>query len=426
MAPIITSKPSLKFAGKPLIRHQINAAQQAGLSRFVIVANKDNIADLKTAVAGLREVKIEFAIQEKPAGMADAILAASNLLPDEPFILCGSDDIVESAAFSRLTGEYEKTNDCFGYVTAFQVLNYFPGGYLVIDGTGKICRIVEKPRRGEEPSKFLNIVLHLFSHPQKLFDYLMKAETDTDDSYERILDRIIQDGNPMRAIEYKGTWQTIKYPWHILEAMDLFLKPLKRQISPSAQISDKAVIDGNVVIEDNVSVLEGAIIRGPTYIGRNSIIGNNVLIRQANLGDNCVIGFSTEIKHSWIGDRCWFHSNYIGDSIIEDDCSFGAGTVTANLRLDNTRIKVTVGDEEIETGHDKLGSFVGKGSRFGIHVSLLPGVRVGAGSLVGAHVCLPNDLPSGTMALAESRYRALPYQADINDDRRYLFGKPGE
>jgi NDP-sugar pyrophosphorylase family protein len=214
---------------------------------------------------------------------------------------------------------------------------------------------VEKPRRGEEPSNFINIVLHLFNHPQKLFDYLTKAETDADDSYERILDRIIQDGNRIRAVEYKGTWQTIKYPWHILEAMDLFLKPVKRQISPSAQISDKAVIDGNVVIEDNVSVLEGAIIRGPTYIGRNSIIGNNVLIRQANLGDNCVIGFSTEIKHSWIGNRCWFHSNYIGDSVIEDDCSFGAGTVTANLRLDNTRIKVTVGDEEIETGHDKQG-----------------------------------------------------------------------
>ena len=421
MTPIVTSKPLLEFAGKPIIRHQIKAAQQAGLDQFVIVANKNNFVDLKTAVKGLHKVKMEFAIQEKPKGMADAILTASNLLSDEPFILFGSDDIVESAAFSRLINAYEKTNDCFGYITTFQVLNYFPGGYLVIDGNGEIQHIVEKPRRGEEPSKFINIVLHLFNHPQRLFDYLRRTETDADDSYEKTLDRLIQEGNRTRAVEYKGTWQTIKYPWHILEAMDFLLKPLKRQISPSAQISDRALIDGNVVIEDNVSVLEGAIIRGPTYIGRNSIIGNNVLIRQANLGDNCVIGFNTEIKHSWIGNRCWFHSNYIGDSVIEDDCSFGAGTVTANLRLDNTGIKVIVGDDKIETGNDKLGAFVGKGSRFGIHDSLLPGIKVGAGSLVGAHVYLTNNLPSGTMALAESKYRVLPYRADIDDDKQKLF-----
>jgi NDP-sugar pyrophosphorylase family protein len=241
--------------------------------------------------------------------------------------------------------------------------------------------------------------------------------------YEKTLNRIIQDGNRIKAVEYKGIWQAIKYPWHILEAMNYFLKPIKTHIAASAQISDKAVIGSNVVIEGNVQVLEGAIIRGPTYIGHNSIIGNNVLVRNSNIGADCVIGFNTEIKHSWIGDRCWFHSNYIGDSVIEDDCSFGAGTITANLRLDNTKIKVTVGEEKIATGHDKLGSFVGKGSRFGIHASILPGIRVGAGSLVGAHVYLTDDLPAEMMALAEPKYRVLPYRTDVDDNKQELLGR---
>ncbi len=412
MAPIVTSKPLLKFTGKPLIRYQIEMAQQAGLKQFVIVANKDNLAGLKRAVATLRGVKIEFAIQKKPAGMADAILAAGKLLSDEPVILCSADDIIELAAFSRLIKEYETDSKYFGYLTAYRIKSYFPGGYLVINTKKEIRHIVEKPRPGKQPSNFVNIVLHLFNQPQILLDYLKRGKKSTDDKYERVLDRIIKDGNRIKAVEYKGTWQSIKYPWHILEAMDLFLKPIKKHIAESARISDKAVIDGNVIIEDNVQVLEGAVIRGPAYIGRNSIIGNNTLVRESNIGTDCVIGFNTEIKHSWIGDRCWFHSNYIGDSVIEDDCSFGAGTVTANLRLDNAPIKITVGGDDIETGHRKLGSFVGKGAHFGIHGSLLPGIRIGAGSVVGAHVYLSNDLPPNSMALAEPNYRALHYRAD--------------
>jgi len=67
-------------------------------------------------------------------------------------------------------------------------------------------------------------------------------------------------------------------------------------------------------------VLENAVIRGPVYIGANSIIGNNALVRDhSHIGSNSVIGYSTEVKHSYIGDNCWFHSNYIGDSIVDNN-----------------------------------------------------------------------------------------------------------
>ena len=87
-------------------------------------------------------------------------------------------------------------------------------------------------------------------------------------------------------------------------------------------------------------------IKGPCYIGRGSIIGNGALIRDfAHLGKRCVVGFGTEIKHSYIGNDCWFHMNYIGDSVVGSRCSFGAGTVTANLRFDEGEVMVKVADE---------------------------------------------------------------------------------
>lgn len=417
MSPIMRDKSLLKFVGKPLIAHQIDRAKEAGLNHFVIVANPDNLADLKSALADIPDVDTDFAVQEKPLGMANALMAASASLSHEPFILVNPDDIFDASAYAYLLSEYDKNSGYSGYIVAYHTQDYFPGGYLVVNEDNKISHIIEKPPRGEEPSNLVNIVIHLHNEPKKLLDYLAKT-TSADDVYEKALDQMIQDGFSLKAVVYAGPWQAIKYPWHILNAMDYFLNRLMRQISPLAQISDKAVVDGNVTIENNVKVFEGAVIRGPSYIGRNSVIGNSVLLRNSMIGDNCVIGYGTEVKHSYIGDRCWFHSNYIGDSVIDDDCSFGAGTVLANLRLDEANISIEVDSDKVDTGYNKLGAIVGRGCQTGINASLMPGIRLGPNSFVGAQVCLAHDLEAGKKAIAEPRYRVLPNETKLVPKKR--------
>ena len=424
MVPITKDKTLLNFCGKPLIIHQINTAKEAGLNQFVVIANPDNIADLKQTIAGIKDINIDFALQQKPSGMADALLSAADLLISEPFILVNSNDIFEASAYIQLLSEYQRHSDYFGYLVARQVQDYFPGGYLAINKNSEIHHIVEKPPKGKEPSNLINIVVHLHTHPKKLLDYLTKTISTSDDAYEKALDQIIHDGNKMKAVIYSGVWQAIKYPWHILDAMDYFLGQVTQQISPEAQISEKAIVDGDVIIEQKSKVLEGAIIRGPSYIGQNSIIGNGVLVRNSIIGADCVIGYGTEIKHSYIGDRCWFHSNYIGDSVIEGDCAFGAGTVTANFRLDEANISLKLGDDKIDTGRDKLGALVGKGCRIGINASLMPGVQVGPNSFVGSQICLTHNLEVDKMALAEPQYRVSPNKIELVDSKRQeLFKK---
>jgi bifunctional UDP-N-acetylglucosamine pyrophosphorylase/glucosamine-1-phosphate N-acetyltransferase len=117
-----------------------------------------------------------------------------------------------------------------------------------------------------------------------------------------------------------------------------------------------------------------------------------------------VVGFSSEIKHSYIANNCWFHSNYIGDSIISNNCSFGAGTVTGNLRFDNENIKVNVKGEKIDTKLDKLGAIIGEDSKIGINASLMPGVKIGPNSIVGPHVTLKEDLEPNTIIFVKQEH----------------------
>lgn len=400
MLPLSEDKFLLKFLGRTLLHHQVERARKAGLNEFLLIGNPGNIDKIKAVAADIAGAEFAFAVQEKPRGMANALEAARGMLPDEPVIVVNPNDVFESQVYTSVMERCRK-GPARSYLLAYEVEEYFPGGYLVVDDDGKVSGIVEKPGRGNQPSNLVNIVVHLHTRPGELLEHIASAAASADDVYEQAISNMIAEGHRVEAVRYNGFWKAIKYPWDIFAVMEYFLKGMEGNIPPGASISPTAVIEGEVLMEEGVRVLENAVIRGPCYIGRGSVIGNNALVRGgSHIGEGCVVGYGTEMKHCYIGDRCWFHRNYLGDSIVGSDCSLGAGTVTANVRLDGGNIRVKVGGESIDTGRDYLGALIGNGVRTGINVSLMPGVRIGAGCLVSPHLCLTEDLAAGKKALA--------------------------
>jgi len=301
----------------------------------------------------------------------------------------------------------------------YQVKDYFPGGYLVVDSKSELKLIIEKPERGKEPSNLVNILVHLHTDPKRLLEYTEATKTSRDDVYECALDAMIKDKHRIKVVPHPGFWAPIKYPWHIFPVVRRFLDQSQEYISPSAHISEKAIIKGKVIISDNVKVFENAVIRGPAYIGPDSIIGNNSLVRDySHIGAHCVVGYSTEVKGSYIGDGCWFHMSYIGDSIIGESCSFGAATILSNFRFDERNISVKIEGKSIDSGLDKLGAIVGDNSKTGVNVSVIPGIKIGPNSIVGSHVCLTEDLEPDTIILAEGVHKTIKSKLPVDEERR--------
>ncbi|MCX6000179.1 MAG: sugar phosphate nucleotidyltransferase, partial [Chloroflexi bacterium] len=416
MFPLREDKVLLKFLGKPLLWYQMERAREAGLRQFVIVANPDNAERIEHVAREVPNVDVRYAIQEQPLGIADAVLKAEPLLGKE-VVIVNPNDVFDGSAYAKLI--QERGNGAVSCVLGYRVAEHFPGGYLVVDPEGNLQQIVEKPPRGREPSDLVNILVHFHSDVGKLLAYAKATRSVDDDVYERALDSMVKDGNRITVVPYTDFWSAIKYPWHIFKIVRYFLDRAKPAISATARVSSKATIEGKVIIEDNVRVLENAVIRGPAYIGSNTIIGNNVLVREySHIGADCVVGYSTEVKSSYVGDRCWFHSSYIGDSVVADGCSFGAGTVLANYRFDEKSILVRVGNEDVDTGLDKLGAMVGENSKTGVNTSVLPGIRIGSNSFVGPHVCLTKDLESNRMVLPEPQYRVLPKDIELDEKKK--------
>lgn len=419
MLPLTEDKFLLKFLGKTLLEHQIEVAKEAGLSEFVIVGNTENINTIKEVVANIARIKVSLAIQEQPLGIANALESARQFLDGE-IIVVNPNDVFECSAYNTLL-EAHRGNTANSYILGYEVSDYFPGGYLVVGEEGELTSIIEKPKRGQEPSNLVNVLIHLHTEPKRLLEYVARVQTDRDDVYECALDAVARDTRRIRVVPYAGPWNAIKYPWHIFNVVRHFLDQSSAHISPSAHISERAVIDGKVIIDDNVRVFENAVIRGPVYIGPNSVIGTNSLLRDySHIGAECVVGFSTEIKGSYVSDRCWFHMNYVGDCIIGEGCSFGANTVFANWRFDEKNISVKIGGESIDSGLDKFGAIVGDNCKTGINVSVMPGVRIGPNSIVGSHVCLTGDLGPDKMAVSDSAQKIIRnmFKADTERARK--------
>ena len=398
----LKEKTFFPIMGKPLLYHSLDRLKKAGIDEFLIVHTKANEKLVDDFIKVYPQLKIIKALQTDNRSMAGAILSVGQIIKNRPVMFVGPEEVYDDDLPEMVVKSLSDSTEAL--MVGYEVDHYVPAGYLQIED-GLIKSIVEKPGAGKEPSNLVEFVLHYYRNPGKLTDKLKTFEGEEDDLHEKAVDQLMKEGEKYNFYHYKGYWGQVKYPWSILEISDYYLSKLDHQLmDPTVKISPKAFVSGPVILGPNVKIMAGATVTGPCFIGENTIIGTNAMVRNSMVGNDSVIGFSTEITRSYIGNNCWFHSNYIGDSVISQNASFGAGAVTGNLRLDESEISSKVGEVKIKTGRNKLGAIIGKNVRVGVNASLMPGVKIGENSIVGAGVVLNQDLPENKFCKLEQQY----------------------
>ena len=382
MRPLTYTKPKvmLPIANKPILHHLIQNLISAGIDEIILVVGykEETIRNYFGRKFGSAEIM--YVRQSKQLGTADALLAAEHLL-DEQFIMLNGDAIVFDRDLRKMVREKNS-------LAVKRVEN--PSDFGVVEiADGRIRRILEKPAR--PPSNLINAGIYHFT--REIVEYLKKTPLSERGEYE-ITDTItmaIEGGMEFKAVEIED-WIDVGYPWDMLRANQTLLSDIAGRID--GVVEEGAVIKGKVTVGEGSEIMSGSYIVGPVVIGKNCKIGPNCYIRPyTSIGDNCHVGNAVEIKNSIImkGSKIP-HLNYIGDSIIGENCNFGAGTKVANLRLDEGIVQVTVKGKRISTGLKKFGAVVGDNVKTGINVSINVGTMVGNNVFIG-----PGRVVSGSV-----------------------------
>lgn len=381
----IEDKNILSFLSKPLILHQLEELARYG-DKITIVAGQTNVVTFKRLIenSGL-DINYQVLVQKEVSGQAGAVLSAKNIVKGEVLIV-NANDVFDYSFLDRLNLEENKSQVIF---FGKNISEYFPGGYFKFDSQNRITEVIEKPDKDKLPSSITKLVLDYYPDFNLLIDAIEKVKTDRDDRYEKAISMILKSDVSRKLIVYEGIWQSLKFAWHILLMMKIFLFKIKKNnVSSKAEISKKANLIGPVIIEDGVKIGDFVKIVGPAYIGENTIIGDYSLVRESQIGKDCLIGSYSEVARSYIGNKVFLHRNYVGDSILADESMMGAQAVTANYRFD----ELTVSNSNLQ----KLGAIIGRQSKIGVNSTLIPGVKIGKKSWVGPGETVREDIKDKT------------------------------
>jgi len=386
----LKEKGVFDFCGKSFLTIHYEQLKKSGVHTCIVVVNPDTEKNIKS-VPVPDGLTVDYAMQHTP-GMGSAVAALETFLDNDPVIILNASDWYSDRFISDF---FEKSIGKSSLaIGALKVASYFPGGYIRFRNDQTIEEIVEKPKPGSEPSDMVAIVADYFPKATDFITAAKKYGSSDEGGFEYALNKMIQSGHPAHMVEAGSEdWSPLKYPWHVLSVMEKILQTIEKQdIHSSVEIKNNVVIEGPVIIEENVKISEGTKIVGPCYIGKNTIIGNNNLIRSSSIGAGCMTGFNSDITRSYIGANCWFHTNYVGDSVICDNVSMGSGTVSANLRLDDGEIGSMIKGEKVATGRNKLGVIIAENVRIGVNTSIMPGIKIGSGTFIGAGLIVAEDI----------------------------------
>jgi carbonic anhydrase/acetyltransferase-like protein (isoleucine patch superfamily) len=179
----------------------------------------------------------------------------------------------------------------------------------------------------------------------------------------------------------------IVYPWDFHYIIRRILQEeLTESISPNASLSKSTIIDGPCIIEDDVTIDDFCKIKGPTYIGKGSLIGMTSLIRNCMLGNETRIGFNCEIGRSYFAGHDKIpHQNVIVDSIIGENVWFGAYSAVDNVLPEEQTILYEIAKgNAIDTGMDHFGAVIGNNCTISTSVIIKPGSHIQADTLIQA------------------------------------------
>lgn len=421
-----------KIGSLPLIRYVIDAVEEAGIEKIIVVAGH-KYEMLQSELESRKN--IEVVLQPEQLGTGHAVMTAEPYLPEtgDVLVLCGDTPLIRGNTISAMLEKHMQAN---AEATVMTAELDDPTGYgrIVRDQFGNVASIIEE-RDADDQHKAIREVnsgTYCFSIPalRKVLTrigqensqneyYLTDAIPEIISHRGKVETTLLADSREIQGIndrkqlaEAAVVMRSRVNADHMIQGVTI-IDPALTYIDKTAKIGKDTIIYPNAVIEGCSVVGSGCEIRGCTRITdsiigdevriensviQNSTIGNNIVIGPfaylrpgTDLADNVKIGDFVEIKNSVIHEGAKIpHLSYIGDSEVGSKANIGAGTITCNY-----------------DGVNKHKTIIGDRAFIGSNTSLVAPVTIGAGAIIGAGSPITKDVPENALGITRANQKVI-------------------
>lgn len=215
-------------------------------------------------------------------------------------------------------------------------------------------------------------------------------------------------GKKIRGKVYKGV--------HLLNKADIF-------IDEGTSVKPGTVLDaenGPIYIGKNVRVFPHATLIGPLYVGDGSWIKVGAQIYEnTTIGPMCKVGGEVEesVIHGYSNKQ---HAGFLGHAYIGAWVNLGADTNNSDLKNNYGKVKVQVGNQQIDTGLQFVGLTMGDHSKSAINSMFNTGTVVGVSSNIFGSGFPPKYVPSFSWGAAGETLTTFGIDRAIDVARRMM------
>ncbi len=402
------------LAGKPMVQHVIDAANNLGAQRVHLVYGHGGDLLKNT----LSDSSLNWVLQAEQLGTGHAMQQAAPFFADyeDILMLYGDVPLISVESLQRLRDA--KPQGGIGLLT---VKLDDPTGYgRIARENGKVVGIVEHKDATEEQRKIDEINTGiLVANGADLKRWLAKLNNNNAQGEFYITDIIA-------LAHHEGREITAVHPDRLseVEGVNNRLQLSRLERVYQSEQADKLLLAG-VMLRDparfdlrgelthgrDVEIDTNVIIEGSVTLGNRVKIGTGCVIKNSVIGDDCEISPYTVVEDSTLAAACSIgpfarlrpgaelaegahvgnfvemkkarlgkgskagHLSYLGDAEIGDNVNIGAGTITCNYDGAN-KFKTIIGDDV----------FVGSDSQLVAPVTIARGATIGAGTTVTRNV----------------------------------------
>lgn len=414
--------------GQPLLAYVLQAAQDSGAQRIVVVLGH-----------GAEQVKAalgdgpEYALQLQQLGTAHALLQAKPLLQDfaGPVVVLQGDTPLTSAQTVHLLKQ--SLGDAgMGLLTA-QLNNPFGYGRILRGEGGQVLANVEEKDATPQQKQITEVNTGVYVFDARVWNLLEQVQNqnaageyylpDLIALYRKAGSKVVAvpgSADELMGVNSRAQLAQVeavlldRLRQHWMKEGVRFIQPHSIYLEATVQLSPDVTLWPGVVLSGHTQIGSGSEV-GAYSVIHNSQIGSGVRVKSHVVMEGAVlhggadagpfarlrpgsvleagvhVGNFVETKNAHLhpGVKAG-HLAYLGDAEVGQDTNVGAGVITANY-----------------DGQRKHRTIIGKGAFIGSNSVLIAPLNIGDGAFIAGGSGINQDVPSHALAIARQRQRVI-------------------
>ncbi|MEU0570244.1 glucose-1-phosphate thymidylyltransferase [Nonomuraea sp. NPDC005983] len=286
-----SAKQLVPVANKPVLFYGLEAIAATGVTELGIVVG-DTHAEIEAAVGdgSAFGLQVTYLRQDRPLGLAHAVLIARDYLGDDDFVMYLGDNFIVGGIEDVVAGFARERPAARIMLTEVGDPRQF--GVAELDPDGRVIGLEEKPR---EPKSDLALVgVYLFT--PAVHDAVAelkpswRGELEITDAIQWLIDK----GHQVESTVITGYWKDTGNVADMLEVNRLVLESLEPGVHGRVDAASELI--GRVVVEPG-AVVERSRIIGPAIVGPGARVTDAYIGPFTSIAAGCVVERS-EIEYS--------------------------------------------------------------------------------------------------------------------------------